>query len=118
MIGLDAAAKGMGLAGKTSGVTGGKVPEMWASGLEGQKKTLEYVAQDVRATAGIYAAIQRQGYLAWTSRSGRPAKWRPAQGRVLTVAEALRTPEPDTSWMDRPWPRSKFSGWTSKGAAR
>ena len=29
----------------------------------------------------------------------------------LTVEEALRLPLPDTSWMDEPWPREKFTGW-------
>ena len=27
------------------------------------------------------------------------------------VSEALELPEPDTSWLPVPWPRSKFSGW-------
>ena len=114
MIGLDAAAKGMGLAGKTAGLTGDKIPGLWASGLKGQMEVLEYVAQDVQATAGIHAEVQRHGVLRWTSRAGRPAAWRPERGRVLAVAEALRMPEPDTSWMDRPWSRTKFSGWTER----
>jgi len=30
----------------------------------------------------------------------------------LSVQEALALPEPDTSWMSNPWPRSKFTAWT------
>ena len=29
----------------------------------------------------------------------------------LMVSEALELPLPDTSWMDSPWPREKFTGW-------
>ena len=29
----------------------------------------------------------------------------------LTVEAAGRLPEPDTSWMDEPWPRTRFTDW-------
>jgi hypothetical protein len=29
----------------------------------------------------------------------------------LTVREALELPLPNTSWMDEPWPRERFTGW-------
>ena len=29
----------------------------------------------------------------------------------LTVDQAEKLPEPDTSWMADPWPRSKFTDW-------
>ena len=32
-------------------------------------------------------------------------------GSWLTVDEARRLPEPDTSWLNRPIPRSKFTDW-------
>ena len=30
----------------------------------------------------------------------------------LSVELAKQLPEPDTSWMDEPWPRERFTGWT------
>ena len=47
-LGLDTAAKGMGLPGKTPGMSGDKAPLYWAQGR--RKEVLEYVAQDVRTT--------------------------------------------------------------------
>ena len=29
----------------------------------------------------------------------------------LEVEQALRLPEPDTSWMDEPWSRATFTAW-------
>lgn len=111
MIGLNAAAHGLGLAGKTEGMHGDLAPAMWRQGRETQEKVLEYVAQDARTTLEVYQAVVSKKALPWTSRAGRAAMWVPAQGRFLTVQEALELPVPDTSWMTDPWPRSKFAGW-------
>jgi hypothetical protein len=32
-------------------------------------------------------------------------------GGWLTVEAAGKLPLPDTSWMDEPWAREKFTGW-------
>ena len=111
MIGLDAAAKGMGLKGKPAGMRGDLAPVLWAQGRAKQDEVLAYVAQDVRTTAQLYSLVSQHGELRWTSRRGRTSYWRPRGRRVLTAGEALNLPEPDTSWMSTPWPRSKFSGW-------
>jgi len=111
MVGLDTAARGMGVAGKIEGMHGDLAPVMWKQGKAAQEKVLEYVAQDVRATLGVYEAVAESGYLRWISKSGRGCMWVPARKRITTVKEALAMPEPDTSWMSDPWPRSKFSGW-------
>jgi len=116
MIGLDTAAKGIGLPGKPEGMDGAKAPVMWKQGREAQEAVLQYVAQDVRMTAAIYEAILERGCLPWTSSRGNPMRWparKPKDGsnRLLTVREALALPLPDTSWMTNPWPRSKFAGW-------
>jgi hypothetical protein len=112
-LGLQAAAQGMGLPGKTAGMSGDQAPVLWAQGRASQERVLEYVAQDVRTTAELYEAILRAGRLRWVSRSGRTSVWHldPALG-VRTVCQALETPEPDTSWMTNPWSRSEFYGWT------
>lgn len=108
MVGLDTANKGMGLAGKTEGMSGALAPVMWKQGEDERRQVLEYVKQDARATLELWLAIRAEGRLRWISRSGRENVWWP---RALKVADALATPEPDTSWMDDPWPRSKFAGW-------
>ena len=109
-VGLAAAAAGAGVAGKTEGMSGAKAPEMWAKDRVSQEIVLEYVAQDVQATADVYEAIVKAGRLKWTSKSGRPNSW--YFGELLPVNRALETPEPDTSWMSEPWKREKFYGWT------
>jgi len=136
MCGLSAAAKGMGLAGKTEGMSGKMAPIMWAEDREQQEKVLEYVAQDAKVTALVYDTILLTGRLSWISRSGRRNRWYPTamstcsmastsskNGKtsiatssssgtsIRTVREALALPEPDNSWMDNPWKRSKFYGW-------
>lgn len=107
-LGLDTAAKGMGLPGKTPGMSGDKAPLYWAQGR--RKEVLEYVAQDVRTTLLLAQAVEQRHSLNWISRSGRPQSL-PIRNRWLTVRQAIELPEPDTSWMDNPWPRSKFAGW-------
>jgi len=56
-VGLDAAARGMGLAGKLKGMTGELAPVLWARGE--REKVLRYVAQDVRTTLELATACER-----------------------------------------------------------
>ena len=107
-ISLDKAARGMGLEGKTEGMNGALAPKMWQQGEFAQ--VLDYLTQDVRITLGLAQHCNREKSVRWTSNRGRdqvcklPAGW-------LPVDQALKLPEPDTSWMSTPWPRSKFTGW-------
>lgn len=110
MVGLQTAADGMCVPGKTEGMHGDLAPVMWKQGREAQDKVLEYVLQDVIATANVYEALVERGRLDWTSRSGRPNSW--YFDELLTVNRALEIEEPDTSWMSKPWTREKFYGWT------
>jgi len=110
-IGLDRAARGMGLPGKPEGMDGAMAPRLWA---EGQHQTvLSYVEQDVRLTLGIADKALEIGELHWISRQGRLCSWLLPPAGWLTAEEALRLPEPDVSWIDDPWPRSRFTGWLS-----
>lgn len=112
-VGLDAVSKGLGLEGKMEGVSGAKAPYLWH---DGQYTTvLEYVQQDARSTLEVALAIEQRRGLTWIAKSGRRNSL-PIQ-RLLTVAEALQLPEPDTSWMSDPMPRSKFTGWLEPQAA-
>ena len=108
-LGLDKAARGMGLAGKTEGMSGALAPKMWAEGR--YQEVLDYVAQDVRTTLDLAQAVDEAGYLEWVSRAGNVIHQE--IDRWLTVRECLELPEPDTSWMTDPWPRKKFAGWLS-----
>jgi hypothetical protein len=107
-VGLDAAAKGMGLAGKTKGMTGELAPVLWARGE--REEVLRYVAQDVRTTLEVALKCESCGELRWVSRSGKVRCMGLAQG-WLAVREALGLPLPDTSWMSSPWTRQRFTGW-------
>lgn len=115
MVGLNAAAKGLGLKGKTEGMDGAKAPTLWAQGFFQQEKVLEYVGQDAVTTMQVYKELLKQGSLTWTTKRGTPAKypWTPTvkEGRLLTVKECLELPLPNTSWMDEAWSREKFTGW-------
>lgn len=108
-VGLDRAAKGMGLPGKPPGMDGALAPRYWAEGK--RQEVLDYVARDVHTTLDLARRGGEKGYLRWITRSGRP-KTMPLPRGWLSVQEALALPEPDTSWMSNPWPRSKFTAWT------
>ena len=107
-LGLDTAAKGMGLPGKPPGMTGDKAPIYWAQGR--REEVLDYVSQDVRTTLLLGQAVEQHHQLRWISRSGKQQRL-PLHAGWLTVRQALDLPEPDISWMSNPWPRSKFTGW-------
>ena len=107
-VGLDAAARGMGLAGKLEGISGEMAPVLWAEGK--REEVLAYVAQDVRATLELARVCETRGELRWVARSGKVRSMALGDG-WLTVGDALELPLPDTSWMDSPWPREKFTGW-------
>jgi hypothetical protein len=106
-LGLDKAAKGMGLKGKPFGMSGEMAPRMWKDGRF--QEVLEYSRQDVQTTLDLAEIVEKQ-QLKWLSNRGKrqflslPSGWLPVQ-------EAQKLPTPDTSWMSNPWPRTKFTKW-------
>ena len=108
-VGLDKAAQGMGLPGKPEGMSGAFAPKMWAEGQFDQ--VLAYVAQDVRATLQVAQACEQRRKLEWVTRKGTRASLLLPKG-WLPVQDALKLPEPDTSWMTTPMPRRDFTAWT------
>jgi hypothetical protein len=107
-LGLDKAAKGMGLRGKPVGMSGEMAPRLWAEGK--WAIVLDYVAQDVRTTYDLARAVEREGALNW--RSDRNIQQSiPIPNGWLNVQQALRLPLPDTSWMRSPMRREKFTAW-------
>ncbi len=115
MVGLNAMAQGLRVAGKMEGMSGDLAPSMWAESRESQEKVLEYVQQDVQATADVYEALLATRRLHWTTKKGTRSRypWVPkfSDGHIISVREALELPEPDVGWMETPWKRSKFCGW-------
>lgn len=109
-VALDKAAQGMGLPGKPPGMSGLKAPKHWAQAQF--KEVLEYVAQDVRCAMQIARTCGQRRTLEWITRKGTKGSVRLANG-WLTVQEALRLPEPDTSWMSTPLSRDGFTAWLS-----
>ena len=107
-LGLDKAAKGMDLAGKTPGMTGDMAPRLWQEGE--YLKVLEYLQQDVQTLIELWAVVDGLRKLTWISNRGYQQRLPLPKGWV-TVEEALNLPLPDNSWMSNPWPRSKFTGW-------
>ncbi|MGB3717775.1 MAG: hypothetical protein WA996_25415 [Candidatus Promineifilaceae bacterium] len=89
-------------------MSGEMAPEMWRAGE--RDAVLAYLKEDVRSTLETGEAITQKRGIGWTAKSG---KWNYQQfSRLLTVAECLVIPEPDTSWMTDPLTREKFLGWT------
>jgi hypothetical protein len=110
-LALDKAAKGMGLPGKTPGITGEMVPRIWAEGK--RQEVLQYVTQDVRTTLDLATVTEMRHALNWISGTGKPQTL-PLPRGWLRVQEALSLPEPDTSWQRRPLKRGKFTDWTKR----
>jgi len=110
MLSLQAAAEGMRIGGKLDGMNGQMVPAMWANGEH--QRVLEYVEQDALATLELANAVEENGRLDWISRRGRPCDM-PLRNGWLSVANALRLPLPDTSWMTNPVTRGSFVEWLS-----
>ncbi len=121
MIGLDAAAKGLGLGGKPEGMSGALAPELWAQGWEAQEQVLEYVRGDARTLADVHDRLLRARALWWTTKAGKRAArpWVPClkgDERFLTVEEALQIPEPEGNDWFQPWDRQRFCAWLPQAA--
>jgi len=108
-VSLDAAARGMGLEGKPKGMNGRLAPALWAEGK--REEVLRYVGQDAKTTLAVARVCESRGELRWVARSGKMRCMTLGEG-WLAVRDAMELPLPDTSWMDEPWPRERFTGWT------
>ena len=106
-VALNAAAKAIDKS-KPEGMSGSMAPRLWKEGEH--QKVLDYVAQDCLLTLEVAHKSEQEGSFQWITQKGRPAFMNLSNG-WLTVDEAMKIPPPDTSWMDNPWPRSKFVDW-------
>lgn len=108
VIGLNAAAKSIGIS-KPDDIDGSIAPQLWKQG--NYQQVLDYVAQDCRLTLDVALSSEKNKKITWITRKGSTAFFVLPSG-WLSVGEAMKLPLPDTSWMDNPWERSKFTGWT------
>ncbi len=109
-ISLSAAAQAIGKS-KLAHVDGSIAPQLWKNGKH--DIVLRYVAEDCRLTLDIAQTGEQSGKVSWVTRQGKLSSC-DLPGGWLTVEQASRLPLPDTSWMDRPMPRSKFTSWLVK----
>ena len=110
-VGLQNAAEGMGLPGKTDGMCGLEAPKKWAAGRH--QVVIDYCVQDVRVTLNLALECTKQRKFQWLSKQGKIRKF-PFTDGWLTVQEAMQLQEPGTSWMTDPPKRSKIVGWIDK----
>ncbi len=107
-LGLQTACVGMGLGGKTEGVSGAEAPQMWADGRH--EEVLAYCLRDVEMTAQLAVAGDEAKRLSWITQKGRDTSFRLPEG-WLSARAAMGLPEPDTSWMSNPPQREYFTSW-------
>lgn len=107
-VALEKAAKAMELPGKPAGMSGFLAPQLWAQ--RRFQDVLNYVAHDVRISLQIAEACAERQIFRWITQRGTTASM-PLRHGWLTVRDALRLPEPDTSWMSNPLPREDFTRW-------
>jgi hypothetical protein len=107
-VALDKAAEAMKIPGKLEGVSGLLAPQLWAQ--HQFQIVMDYVAQDVRTTLQVAETCEERRSFEWITRRGTHSRM-PLQGGWLTVRDALKLPEPDTSWMSDPLKRQRFTQW-------
>jgi hypothetical protein len=112
-VALDKGAQGMGLPGKPPGISGIKAPKMWAEGRH--QEVLDYVAQDVRLAMQIALLAEQRRRFEWITRKGTKSTLALSKGWLI-VRDAMKLPEPDTSWMSNPLKRRDFMGWLPAGS--
>lgn len=110
-VALDNAAAALDIEGKPAGMSGVLAPRLWA---EGQyDRVLDYVAHDVRITMQVAQKCEQSRLFKWRTQKGSVSSMPLSRG-WLTVEEAIKLPEPDTSWMTSAIPRKQFTGWLRK----
>ncbi len=107
-VALDKAAQGMGIPGKSKGISGIMAPRLWAEGRH--QEILGYVSQDVQTTLQLATKCELCGQFRWITQKGTRQRIDLPEG-WLTARAAFRLPQPDTSWMRNPPSRGEFIAW-------
>jgi len=97
-VSLDKAAQGMGIEGKSTGIEGSEVPQLWAEGRH--TEVLDYNTQDANATLELARICEDGGAMKWVTRKGTLSRMPLSKG-WLSVGDARLLPEPDT-FLDEP----------------
>jgi hypothetical protein len=106
-VGLAAVGEGLGLR-QTKLMDSADAPVEWRAGKF--ERVMEYVAGDCEMTNQIVEAIGKQKAVRWRTKRGSMSS--EAFPQFKTVAEVLREPEPDQSWMTTPGLRRRdFIDW-------
>jgi hypothetical protein len=103
---LGKVAEGMGIPQKKL-MEGEDAPKQWRAG--NHQKVMDYCLGDCQITNLIVCAIQEARQVRWAT--GRGYISTKPMPRLKSVAEVIQDPEPDQSWMDNPFPRTKFYKW-------
>lgn len=105
-VALGKVAEGMGITQKKL-MDGANAPSEWQAGKHQQ--VMDYCLGDCQMTNQIIRAIQKTKQVRWVTAKGTISS--KPMPQLKTVAEVLKDPEPDQSWMDKPMPRSRFYKW-------
>ncbi|MBM3744402.1 MAG: hypothetical protein FJW34_01220 [Acidobacteria bacterium] len=106
-VSLAAAAEGLGIR-QTKLMPAAEAPREWQAGRH--QRVMDYVLGDCEMTSQIVQTIAREGEIRWMTKQGKLN--REQMRKLKTVAEVLRDPEPDQSWMTgRRLKRTQFTGW-------
>jgi hypothetical protein len=105
-ISLAKAAEGMGIEQKKL-MHGADAPKRWRDGE--YQAVMEYVLGDCQITNQIVAAILERREVRWVTARG-DKRFEPMP-TLKTVAEVIKEPIADQSWMDSPLSKGSFYDW-------
>jgi hypothetical protein len=106
-VSLAAVGEAMGVR-QTKLMHAADAPREWSKG--NYQRVMDYVAGDCQITNQIVEAVLQRGSLSWRKKDGAISSER--MPRLKTVAEVLRDPEPDQSWMKAAgMKRRRFTEW-------
>lgn len=89
---------------------GADAPKEWRAG--NCQQVMDYCLGDCQMTNLIIRAIQDARQVQWVTARGYVSS--KPMARLKTVAEVIRDPGPDQSWMDTPIPKHKFYQWVQE----
>lgn len=107
-VGLESAAKGLGVRTKPRGVSGSLMPQLWNENRH--EEVLQYVANDAKITLAVADACEKRGHLCWITRSGR-RRFLSLHNGLLLVRSALNLPPANGLPKKSAWSRSRFTAW-------
>ncbi len=106
-VGLASVGQAMGIQ-QTKLMNAADAPREWRKG--NYQRVMDYVVGDCQITNQIIEAIAQRGAVMWRTKAGSMNS--EPMRRFKTVAEVLRDPEPDQSWMKgRGMGRHHFIEW-------